>query len=78
MRPERSFRLITVGNLGGERRKWLSYFEDVTVVVYVASLADYDRCIGGNVCSSPSVSSARACDDGTHYLSPELFGPLNG
>lgn len=37
-----TFRVVDVGGQRSERRKWIHCFQDVTAVLYVASLADYD------------------------------------
>jgi len=37
------FRMIDVGGQRTERRKWIHCFEDVTAIIYVASLSEYDQ-----------------------------------
>merc|ERR1711991_658441 len=37
-----TFRVVDVGGQRSERRKWIHCFQDVTAVLYVCSLADYD------------------------------------
>ncbi|OQV25516.1 Guanine nucleotide-binding protein G(q) subunit alpha [Hypsibius exemplaris] len=37
------FRVMDVGGLRSERRKWIHCFEDVTSVLFVAALSDYDK-----------------------------------
>jgi len=37
-----TFRVVDVGGQRSERRKWIHCFQDVTAVVYVCSLADFD------------------------------------
>jgi len=37
-----TFRVVDVGGQRSERRKWIHCFQDVTAVLYVVSLADYD------------------------------------
>jgi guanine nucleotide-binding protein G(i) subunit alpha len=39
---EAMFKLIDVGGQRSERKKWKSVFQDVDVLIYVASLGDYD------------------------------------
>ena len=34
--------LVDVGGQRGERRKWIHCFEDVTSIIFIASLADYN------------------------------------
>jgi len=37
------FELIDVGGQRGERKKWIHYFEDVTAVLFIISLSDYNQ-----------------------------------
>merc|ERR1711991_1015307 len=37
-----TFRVVDVGGQRSERRKWIHCFQDVTAVLYVCSLADFD------------------------------------
>jgi guanine nucleotide-binding protein G(i) subunit alpha len=39
----RSFRIFDVGGQRGERRKWIHCFQEVTAILFVASLADYNQ-----------------------------------
>jgi len=36
------FRLVDVGGQRSERKKWIHCFEDVTAIIFVAALSDYD------------------------------------
>jgi len=37
------FRMVDVGGQRNERRKWIHCFEDVTAIIFVASLSEYDQ-----------------------------------
>jgi len=37
------FKLVDVGGQRSERKKWMHYFEDVTAVVFVAAISEYDQ-----------------------------------
>ena len=39
------FHIIDVGGQRNERKKWVTSFENVTAVIFVVSLADYDLCL---------------------------------
>ena len=36
------FRLVDVGGQRSERRKWIHCFEDVSSIIFIASLAEYN------------------------------------
>ena len=38
-----SFRLVDVGGQRSERKKWIYCFEDVSSIIYIASLAEYHQ-----------------------------------
>ena len=40
---ELTYKLIDVGVQRSERRKWIHCFENVTALVYVVSLSEYDQ-----------------------------------
>jgi len=40
---ELHFRMVDVGGQRNERRKWIHCFEDVTAIIFVASLNEYDK-----------------------------------
>lgn len=40
-----TFRLFDVGGQRSERRKWASCFENVTSIIFLAALSDYNSCI---------------------------------
>jgi hypothetical protein len=42
------FRIIDVSGQGGERRKWTHFFDDVTAVIFVSALTDYDIILLGD------------------------------
>jgi len=37
------FRIIDVGGQRGERKKWVSFFDDVTAVIFIAAISEYDQ-----------------------------------
>eukprot|EP01133_Synstelium_polycarpum_P006554 gene6554-7597_t len=37
------FRIVDVAGQRGERKKWISFFEDVTAIVFVAAISEYDQ-----------------------------------
>ena len=39
---EVNFRLVDVGGQRSERRKWIHCFEDVSSIIFIASLAEYN------------------------------------
>eukprot|EP00005_Dracoamoeba_jomungandri_P003018 CAMPEP_0174261046 /NCGR_PEP_ID=MMETSP0439-20130205/11200_1 /TAXON_ID=0 /ORGANISM="Stereomyxa ramosa, Strain Chinc5" /LENGTH=260 /DNA_ID=CAMNT_0015345457 /DNA_START=46 /DNA_END=825 /DNA_ORIENTATION=+ len=39
----RLFRMVDVGGQRNERKKWIHCFEDVTAIIYVASLSEYNQ-----------------------------------
>ena len=39
----KGFNLVDVGGQQNERRKWKKCFADVSILIYVASLSDYDQ-----------------------------------
>jgi GTPase SAR1 family protein len=43
------FRLIDVGGQRSERKKWMNCFEDVTAVIYVAAINEYDMKLSEDV-----------------------------
>jgi len=42
---EAEFVLIDVGGQRGERRKWVGCFEDVTAVIYLSAINEFDMCL---------------------------------
>jgi len=38
-----NFRMVDVGGQRNERKKWIHCFEDVTAILFVASLSEYDQ-----------------------------------
>ena len=39
---EVNFRLVDVGGQRSERKKWIHCFEDVSSIIFIASLAEYN------------------------------------
>ncbi|GAM23824.1 hypothetical protein SAMD00019534_069990 [Acytostelium subglobosum LB1] len=37
------FRIVDVGGQRGERKKWISFFDDVTAIIYVSAINEYDQ-----------------------------------
>lgn len=42
-KDKQTFRMYDVGGQRGERKKWIHCFENVTAILYVASLTEYDQ-----------------------------------
>lgn len=40
-----SFRIVDVGGQRRERKKWIHCFENVTSIVFIAALSEYDQCL---------------------------------
>lgn len=55
--------VIDVGGQKNERRKWMHYFENVDLVIYVTSLADYDRVCAENTDLNRLTDSLRTFED---------------
>lgn len=36
------FRIVDVGGQRSERRKWMSCFEDVTAIIFIIAISEYD------------------------------------
>jgi GTPase SAR1 family protein len=46
---ERIYRIIDVGGQRSERRKWIHFFDDVTIVIFCVSLIEYDQNLFENI-----------------------------
>jgi len=40
---ELTYKLVDVSGHRGERRKWIHYFENITAILLLVSLAEYDQ-----------------------------------
>ncbi|CAN0405299.1 unnamed protein product, partial [Discosporangium mesarthrocarpum] len=40
-----TFEMYDVGGQRNERKKWIHCFDDVTAVIFVAALSEYDQCL---------------------------------
>src|SRR3954467_7976686 len=43
LRAQLLFRMYDVGGQRGERKKWIHCFENVTAIMFIASLSEYDQ-----------------------------------
>src|SRR6218665_494019 len=62
------FRLIDVGDLRPEKRKWLHCFEGVTVIIFCVAMSEYDQVLDEDK-TTVRVSTHRDC----HVLLMPLF-----
>jgi hypothetical protein len=70
------FRIVDVGGQRGEIRKWIHCFENVTSVIFLASLCEYDQFLEENnqiVCFCLSPSPRKVSLPGSHIF-PKLPG----
>jgi hypothetical protein len=40
-----NYRIVDVGGQRRERRKWIHCFENVTSIIFIAALSEYDQCL---------------------------------
>ncbi|CAN0566402.1 unnamed protein product, partial [Ectocarpus sp. 12 AP-2014] len=40
-----TFEMYDVGGQRNERKKWIHCFDNVTAVIFVAALSEYDQCL---------------------------------
>jgi GTPase SAR1 family protein len=67
--PSKAY-VIDVGGQQTERRKWMHYFEGVDLVIYVTSLADYDRVCAEQPTMNRLTDSLRTFED---VIASKLF-----
>lgn len=57
--------MVDVGGQRSERRKWIHCFENVTSIMFLVALSEYDQVL---VESDNEVSARQAVGDGLYYL----------
>ncbi|EFA75959.1 G-protein subunit alpha 7 [Heterostelium album PN500] len=58
-----NFRMIDVGGQRGHRDKWIHYFEDVTAILFVVSLSEYDQVLEEDSTANRMTESIKVFND---------------
>ena len=57
------FRFLDVGGQRNERRKWIHCFQDVTAIIFVTAISEYDQCLFEDEKQNRLLESLKVFDD---------------
>jgi len=60
---DRNFTMVDVGGQRNERRKWIHCFEDVTAIIFVTALSEYDQVLEEDQMTNRMVESLKLFED---------------